>query len=132
MLEPQNTIFSETARVIEHIAHPGQQYQLRLSAPLIATHAQPGNFVHIQCDPMLPMRRPMSIMRANKGQQIIDILYKVCGQGTALLAQKEQGVDIELLGPIGTPFTLSADHNRPLLIGGGIGIPPMVFFSRIY
>jgi dihydroorotate dehydrogenase electron transfer subunit len=74
------------------------------------------------------MRRPFSIMRAGDGW--IDLLYKVVGQGTALLAQRRVGEKLSLLGPIGKEFVLHAEHPRPLLIGGGVGIPPMVFVAE--
>ncbi len=128
--ETRNTIFSEDARVLDHQAHPGDQYVLRLRAPETAIHAQPGSFVHLQCDIELPMRRPMSIMRADKQGGWIDILYKVHGQGTARLARRKSGDIISLLGPIGIPFKLSGYRKYPLLIGGGVGIPPMVYLAE--
>jgi dihydroorotate dehydrogenase electron transfer subunit len=76
------------------------------------------------------MRRPMSIMRANKTAGWIDILYKIHGFGTELLSQKRSGNTVNLLGPIGAPFKLEGYRRRPLLIGGGVGIPPMVFLAE--
>ncbi len=128
--ETRDTIFPELATVIDHNSFPANQYHLRLQAPLTASHAQPGSFVHLQCDPILPMRRPMSIMRVNIQEQAIDILYKVQGEGTALLAKKEKGATLDLLGPIGQAFKLSGYRKRPLLIGGGVGIPPMIFLAE--
>ncbi len=124
------TIFPERATVIDHIAYPGEQYHLRLKAPLTSTHARPGSFVHLQCDRLLPMRRPMSIMRANADEKTIDILYKAHGKGTNLLTRKKQGETLALLGPIGNPFKLSNFRQRPLLIGGGVGVPPMIFLAE--
>jgi dihydroorotate dehydrogenase electron transfer subunit len=56
----------------------------------------------------------------------IEVLYKIVGEGLHLLARKRCGDAISLLGPIGQPFVLHQDRPRPLLIGGGVGIPPMV------
>ena len=70
------------------------------------------------------MRRPLSIMRA--GDDCIEVLYKIVGEGLHLLARKRCGDAVSLLGPIGQPFELHGDRSRPLLIGGGVGIPPMV------
>ena len=126
----RNTINVEDALVISHDAYPGDQYVLRLQAPETARAAVPGNFVHLVCDPALPMRRPMSIMRLNRKAGWIDILYKAHGQGTHLLATRMQGESINLLGPIGKPFKLTGYKKRPLLIGGGVGIPPMIFLAE--
>ncbi len=126
----RNTIFPELAAIIEHIPCPGQQYHLHLQAPLTSAHAKPGTFVHLQCAPLLPMRRPMSIMRSNAGEQTIDVLYKAHGKGANLLTRKKKGETIDLLGPIGAPFKLSGYRKHPLLLGGGVGIPPMIFLAE--
>lgn len=124
------TIFVEDARVITQQTYPGDQYLLRLHAPNCAAHAQAGNFAHIQCDPALPMRRPFSIMRACPGEGWIDILYKVVGQGTRLLSLRRPHQHISTMGPIGNRFALHRERPRPLLLGGGVGIPPMIFLSE--
>jgi len=127
--ETRNTIFSEQARVSEHHIHAGEQYVMRLHAPLTATHAKPGSFIHLQCDPELLMRRPMSIMRTDKNTGCIDILYKVHGDGTSRLAKRKVNDTLDILGPIGVPFKLEGYRKYPLLIGGGVGIPPMIFLA---
>jgi dihydroorotate dehydrogenase electron transfer subunit len=128
--ETRNTIFQEDAEVIDQQSYAGAQYLLRLQAPETAAHARPGSFVHLQCADDLPMRRPMSIMRADKNTGWIDILYKVHGEGTAKLAQRKTGDRLSLLGPIGVPFRLDNYRRFPLLIGGGVGIPPMIFLAE--
>ncbi len=85
--------------------------------------------MHIQCDQQLVMRRPYSIMRANKQTGHIDILYKVVGQGSSLLSTRKAGDTIQCLGPIGNEFTVNESTTHPLLLGGGVGIPPMVFLA---
>ncbi len=126
----RNTIFVEDAKILQHDAFDGDQYILKLIAPKTAENALPGGFVHLQCDDLLPMRRPMSLMRvdANKGE--VDILYKKHGHGTALLAQCKAGESLSLMGPIGMPFKLENYRRKPLLIGGGVGLPPMVFLAE--
>jgi dihydroorotate dehydrogenase electron transfer subunit len=125
----RNTIVVEDAEVLSQDAHDGEQYVLRLRAPKVAARAEPGSFAHIQCDQALPMRRPFSIMRVEARQGWVDLLYKVVGTGTRLLAARQPGDRISILGPIGNPFRVPADRRRPLLIGGGVGIPPMVFLA---
>jgi dihydroorotate dehydrogenase electron transfer subunit len=126
----RDTIFVEDAQVLAHEAHADKQFILQLHAPQCAAEAQPGSFVHIQCDALLPMRRPLSIMRANAKKGTVDILYKCVGPGLELLAQKKSGATLSVMGPIGNAFMAHADRPRTLLIGGGVGIPPMVFLAE--
>lgn len=132
MLHPdtRDTINVEDAGIVSHDAHPGDQYILRLQAPATARTAMPGSFVHLVCDPTLPMRRPMSIMRTHREAGWIDILYKAHGRGTRLLTGRQPGETINLLGPVGKPFKLAGYKRTPLLIGGGVGIPPMIFLAE--
>lgn len=126
----RGTVFLEDARVLEHRAFAGSQFILRLAAPRCAAMATPGSFVHLTCGPDLPMRRPLSIMRANAADGWVEVLYKVVGHGLAELARRRPGETISCLGPIGRGFTASPGRPRLLLVGGGVGIPPMVFFAE--
>ena len=126
----RGTIEFENADVLRNDAYNGAQYVMRLRAPSIATRSLPGSFVHLQCDADLHMRRPMSIMRASNREGWIDILYKAHGRGTKLLAARQVGDTLSTLGPIGKSFRLSTYRPRPLLIGGGVGIPPMIFLAE--
>jgi len=124
----RDTIFLEDAEILSHQALEGEQHIIRLQAQECASHAQPGSFVHLQCDPQHPLRRPLSIMRVSPSSGWVDILYKAVGKGTRLLAQRKPGERISLLGPIGKPFKVNC--TRPLLIGGGVGMPPMIFLAE--
>ena len=125
--ENRNTIFVEDGEVLAVEAFPGDQFITRIRAPKCSAAAQPGNFVHLTCDESLPMRRPLSIMRV--GDDWIEVLYKIVGQGLRLLSQKSPGDTISVLGPIGQPFRPSPERPNTLLIGGGVGIPPMVYIA---
>jgi dihydroorotate dehydrogenase electron transfer subunit len=127
--EHRGTIFVEEAEVRGHQEYPGRQYVIRLHAPRCAAAAVPGSFAHLSCDAELPMRRPLSIMLANATAGTIDILYKVVGPGLDKLSRQRVGTRLSLLGPIGRGFTTSTDRPRSLLIGGGVGIPPMIFLA---
>ena len=129
MKSSRGTIFLESARVLQQTAHDGNQYVLRIESPRCAALADPGSFVHLTCDPAIPMRRPLSIMRADRGAGWIEVLYKVLGPGLHALAARKAGDTLSTLGPIGKPFILHPERPRPLLIGGGVGIPPMVFLA---
>jgi len=123
------SIFLEEGEILSHEAHPGEQYLLRVQAPECARHARPGSFVHLQCAPLQPMRRPLSILRTSPEQGWVEILYKAVGTGTRLLTSRGRGERLSLLGPIGTPFVVHGERPRPLLIGGGVGMPPMIFLA---
>lgn len=126
----RGTIFVEDAKILEHHAHAGDQYVLRVKAPKCAASAAPGSFVHITCDPGLPMRRPMSIMRVDRRIGWVEMLYKAIGDGTRLLSKRQVGETVSMMGPIGVPFTPDPARPRALLIGGGVGIPPMIFLAE--
>ena len=123
----RDTIMLEDAEILSHEAFAGDQYVMRVKAPGCASRALPGQFAHLTVDPQRPMRRPISIMRASAEEGWVDFLYKAHGEGTHLLAQRERGELISVLGPIGVPFEIK--EKRPLLIGGGVGMPPMIFIA---
>lgn len=127
--EDRGTLHLEDARIIRQTAYDGEQFVLRLAAPACAARARPGSFVHLTCDAAIPMRRPLSIMRADAEGGWIEVLYKVLGPGLQALAAHQPGDTLSLIGPIGKPFTLHPERPRPVLIGGGVGIPPMIFLS---
>lgn len=124
------TLFVEQAPILSQQAFEGEQFILRVQAPKCAAAARPGSFAHLQCDPQRPMRRPLSIMRVSAEQGWVDFLYKAVGEGTRLLAARKPGETIDCLGPIGRGFSPDPRRDMPLLIGGGVGIPPMVFLAE--
>jgi len=123
----RNTIFVEDGELLRVDEFPGDQFVMRIRSPKCAAAAQPGSFVHVTCDDTLAMRRPLSIMRVE--DDCIDILYKIVGEGLRRLARKQSGDSISVLGPIGQAFRPSSERPNTLLIGGGVGIPPMVFLA---
>lgn len=126
----RETIFLEDAEVLGHETHEGNQFILKLKAPKCSRSAVAGAFVHLQCDPLLQMRRPLSIMRVNAERQSIEVLYKIVGPGLQLLSQKKIGDRISVLGPIGKGFEPHPSRPRTVLVGGGVGIPPMIFLAE--
>ena len=116
-------------RVIQQITLAGGCYRLLINAPELAQTARAGQFIHIlprgmeTTSPLL--RRAFSIMATKNG--CIEILYRALGRGTALMSRWQPGQEIDLLGPLGKPF---AQPQHPLLlIGGGVGTPPLVMLA---
>jgi len=95
----------------------------------------PGQFVHIKCGEGLLLRRPISVCTcsADEPDDLIAIVFEVRGEGTAWLAAREAGEYLDVLGLAGNGFQIEPTA-RCLLVGGGIGIPPMLgcaaYFDR--
>jgi dihydroorotate dehydrogenase electron transfer subunit len=126
----RGSIFLEQAAVLAHTHFAAEQHVLRLQAPRCAAYAVPGSFAHVRCAADLPMRRPMSIMRAEAGAGWVELLYKVVGTGSRALSRLQPGDSVSLLGPIGHGFAPHPARPRVLALGGGVGIPPMVFLAE--
>lgn len=108
-------------------------YSLWLSAPEIAKQAVPGQFVSLYCqdnDKLLP--RPISLCEVDRQEGSIRLVYRVVGAGTKEFSQRKAGDEIRLLGPLGNGFPLKEcpKGKRAVLIGGGIGIPPLLQLSK--
>lgn len=128
--EHRGTIFLEDGAVLSHAGFPGDQHVLRVAAPQTAVRAAPGQFVHLRCDDDIPMRRPLSIQRADSQAGWIEVLYKPVGPGLKALTRVREGDGLSLLGPIGQGFALDASRPQRILIGGGVGIPPLLFLAE--
>ena len=91
-----------------------------------AKEAVAGQFVSVYCkDKTKLLPRPISICQINKEEGTLRIVYRVVGGGTEEMSAYQAGDDIELIGPLGNGF-MQREGKKAILIGGGIGIPPMV------
>ncbi len=126
----RGTLFVEEAVVTDTQHFAGDQFVLRLYSPKCAASATAGSFIHLRCDESIPMRRPLSIMRANAREGWIEILFKIVGEGLKELAQRQVGDTLNSIGPIGRGFVVRERRPRAVLLGGGVGIPPMVFLAE--
>ncbi len=126
----RNTIFVEDVEILSRQDFAGQQHIFRFAAPKCAQAAHPGQFIHLACDPNVPMRRPLSIMRADPDSGTIEMLCKVTGPGLTALVGKKIGDKLSMTGPIGQGFVPHPDKPRTVLIGGGYGVPPMIFLAE--
>ena len=87
----------------------------------------PGRFVQLKLDSFY-LRRPISVCDAEDGK--LTLVYKTVGRGTEAMAQYESGKRIDVLTGLGNGYDLDNSGDRPLLIGGGAGVPPMYLLSR--
>ena len=125
----RGSVFLEDARILAVEAHPGHQFILRVYAPRAARKAEPGTFAHITCDPSVSLRRPLSIMRVDADEGWLEFLYKPKGAGLEKLSARKPGELLSVLAPIGHGFTVDPSRPRLLALGGGVGIPPMIFLA---
>lgn len=118
---------NSTVLAIEQLAD--SFFRLTLAAPQIAANCQPGQFVMAACGPSLDplLRRPFSIHR-RLGSDRIQLLFRVIGRGTSLLSDLRPGQSLSLIGPLGRGFRIDTD-DLVCLIGGGIGIAPLLFLA---
>ena len=104
-------------------------YDLWLKAEEMASIARPGQFVSLYCKEggrLLP--RPISICEIDKKTGKIRLVYRVLGKGTKEIAHLKSGDLIDCLGPLGNGFNL--EGKKALIIGGGIGIPPLFELAK--
>lgn len=103
-------------------------FEITLNAPNIATDAKAGQFVHILCGEHNMLRRPISI--CDVFNDCIKIIFQVKGEGTKWLSSRGKNHNVNILGPLGNGFDISTLGNNPVMIGGGIGVPPMLYTMK--
>lgn len=123
----------EKGLVIGHNQVSRDMYELEFIAPGITPDCQPGQFVHIRSaqenDPLL--RRPLSLYDVDKKLGSVTLLYKVVGKGTNLLTRIRPREYVDTMGPLGRGFSLLESGKTALLVGGGVGIAPLVYLARV-
>ena len=125
----RDTISVNECQILTHYKFKAEQYILTLSCPEIANTTLPGQFVHLSVSDLLAMRRPISVMSVDKVNGTFDLLYKIVGEGTRQLAERKIGDMLSVIGPIGNGFKMT-DKKSPLLIGGGVGMPPIIAIAQ--
>jgi dihydroorotate dehydrogenase electron transfer subunit len=143
------------AKVVANDPLCREHYRLVLSVPGFPA-TKPGQFIQISCrevaseerqdrdvdwslgvrveiadadlaSPLATLRRPFSLGGRRGGE--IDIIHRVVGLGTHYLAELEAGDEVGILGPLGNAFVLPGPHEYAILVGGGVGIPPMIYLA---
>ena len=87
----------------------------------------PGQFVNIRVEGQF-LRRPISVCNINNG--VLTIIYKVVGVGTEAMSRLPIGTQLDVLTVLGNGYDLSKAGDKPLLVGGGVGVPPMYMLAR--
>ena len=119
-------------KVRETVAVAGQCVLLRLTADEPLPEMLPGQFVEVRVDntPSVLLRRPISIHYCNKETNELGLLVQLVGDGTRWMATLKAGDTVNIVLPLGNGFTLPTDASvRPLLIGGGVGVAPLLYLG---
>ncbi len=122
--------FQEKTKIIRIECLSPDVFRLTLESLEIASRAKPGQFVMVRAgngkDPLL--RRPFSISQTSNGKYF-QILFKVVGRGTSMLAHCREGEFLSVLGPLGNGFQYNCQADN-CLVGGGMGIAPLLFLGK--
>lgn len=127
MIQQERMIVVRQSEIAHHI------FELTLQGQIVQDMT-PGQFVHIRVsdtfEPLL--RRPISIANIDKEAGEVTIIYRAEGRGTVLLSQRQVGDEVDVLGPLGNGFPIDAtpEGGTALLVGGGIGVPPLYELSK--
>lgn len=118
-----------TAKVVSQEALTDDICSMWIQADEIAKAAKPGQFISVYTkDKSKVLPRPISLCEVDKEQGRLRIVYRVVGAGTREFSAYQAGDDIEIMGPLGNGFPLK--EKKAFLIGGGIGIPPMLELAK--
>ena len=121
--------FKEQAVIIRQEEISYGVYSMWLKTEQIAQKAKPGQFISIYCHEgsrLLP--RPISICEIDRADQALRIVYRVQGKGTEEFSKMRTGGSVDIVGPLGNGFPLKG--KKAFLIGGGIGIPPLLQLAK--
>jgi len=112
-------------RIVENLPLTESVFRMRLQGDCSAIRV-PGQFVNIRLDGHF-LRRPISVCDVE--EDVLTIIYKVVGEGTAQMSEMKDG-KLDLLTGLGNGYDLSLSGNDPLLLGGGVGIPPLYLLAK--
>ncbi len=122
-------MYQDIATVLRTTQVAENVYTIEVASESIARSVLPGQFLNIKpdrsFDPLL--RRAYSVHRVRG--DVLEVIFNVVGAGSAILAAKRPGDEVDLLGPLGVPFHIDGDYNRAILVSGGVGIAPMPILS---
>ncbi len=121
----------ESANVVNNLEIAGGIWHIEMEAPGICGEViGPGQFINIAVSDswQMPLRRPMSIA-GNSGAGL-EIIYKLFGKGTKELSEKRAGDSLNILGPVGNTFKVDVQNGTPILVGGGVGIAPILWLHH--
>lgn len=119
-------------RVIENMSVADGIWRMRCATPVSAL-LRPGQFVnvHVPNDASHILRVPLSFSRADKKNNVLELVYAVVGEGTRRLSEMREGDTSTMVGPCGNGWSLPKAEGRALLVAGGVGLPPILACARM-
>lgn len=118
----------DTYTIIANTPLTGNVYEMKLKGD-ISGITSPGQFINIKLDGFY-LRRPISVCDISSKEGYVTIVYKVVGKGTDRLSKMHTGDKLDILSGLGNGYDLSLSGERPLLIGGGVGVPPLYLLCK--
>ena len=112
--------------VNENVPLTADVFRMRLSGD-VSSVTRPGQFVNIRLDGLY-LRRPISV--CDRGEDSITLLYKVVGKGTAQMSAMKPGTSLDVLTGLGNGYDTALSGDLPLLLGGGVGVPPLYWLAK--
>ncbi len=124
-------MFQNSYKVIKKETLAKNIYSYIIHTPEIAHIAKPGQFIQVKANGFV-LRRPISICEIDKENGNIIMVFEVRGEGTEEIAKINQNGYIDIIGPLGKGFTILDKSTKVAIIGGGIGVPPMLELAKHY
>ncbi len=113
-------------KVLENVNIAKDTFRIRLDSADSIFDYPAGTFLNIKLKTgLFILRRPISIFEYDEENRVITLIYKIMGDGTRELSKVKTGEYLDVLGPLGTGFPIFEDEGKVLLIGGGVGVPPL-------
>ena len=111
--------------IIENVKLTENVYRMKLKGDVSDITCE-GQFINIQLDGLY-LRRPISV--CDKDENSVTIIYKVVGEGTEKMSKMKEGT-LDILTGLGNGYRTDVSGERPLLIGGGVGVPPLYMLAK--
>ena len=113
-------------KIIENTQLTATVYKMKLSGD-VSEITSSGQFVNIKIDGLY-LRRPISVCDSENG--VLTLIYKVVGKGTEKMAEMEAGTELDILTGLGNGYNTELSGDKPLLVGGGVGVPPLYMLAK--
>ena len=113
-------------KIIENTQLTATVYKMKLSGD-VSEITSPGQFVNIKIDGLY-LRRPISVCDSENG--VLTLIYKVVGKGTEKMSEMEAGTELDILTGLGNGYNTELSGDKPLLVGGGVGVPPLYMLAK--
>ena len=113
-------------RITGNVPAAESVYKMTLEGPELEEQ-KPGQFVNIRLEGLY-LRRPISVCDSEEGR--LTLIYKTVGKGTERMSRMQPGETLDVLTGLGNGYDLTKSGDRPLLLGGGVGVPPLYMLAR--